>query len=238
MDWLDLLVVQGTRKSLLQHHSSKASILRRSAFFIVQLSHPYMTTGKAIALTRRTFVDKVMSLLLNMLSLYFSHFFFKISHSKNICTSLMWQTHLLGTSVALAPRVSWQGKAESSLQDYPVRAQASTNTIAKWYVQPELDRNTVSDLGFFGFPVVKNWYAFRNCTSSFEFDFFLGSWCTEWLPQDAEQVQWVAGPSQPHHRKGRQPSCFSLSGQYLTNYVQYFTLYYKIGFVLHCPTVS
>ena len=68
MDWLDLLGVQGTLKSLLQHHSSKASILLRSAFFIVQLSHPYMTTGKTIALTRWTFVDKVMSLLLNMLS--------------------------------------------------------------------------------------------------------------------------------------------------------------------------
>ena len=68
MDWLDLLAVQGTVKSLLQHHSSKASILRHSAFFIVQLSHPYMTTGKTIALTRRTFVDKVMSLLFNMLS--------------------------------------------------------------------------------------------------------------------------------------------------------------------------
>ena len=68
MDWLDLLAVQGTVKSLLQHHSSKASILRHSAFFIVQLSHPYVTTGKTIALTRRTFVDKVMSLLLNMLS--------------------------------------------------------------------------------------------------------------------------------------------------------------------------
>ena len=67
MDWLDLLAVQGTRKSLLQHHSSKASILRHSAFFTVQLSHPYMTTGKTIALTRRTFVGKVMSLLLNML---------------------------------------------------------------------------------------------------------------------------------------------------------------------------
>ena len=62
MDWLDLLAVQGTLKSLLQHHSSKASILRRSALFTVQLSHPYMTTGKTIALTRRTFVDKVMSI--------------------------------------------------------------------------------------------------------------------------------------------------------------------------------
>ena len=68
MDWLHLLALQGTHKSLLQHHSSKASILRHSAFFIVQLSHPYMTTGKTIALTRPTLVGKVMSLLLNMLS--------------------------------------------------------------------------------------------------------------------------------------------------------------------------
>ena len=67
MDWLDLLAVQGTLKSLLQHHSSKASILRRLAFFVVQLSHPYMTTGKTIALTRQTFVGKVMSLLFNRL---------------------------------------------------------------------------------------------------------------------------------------------------------------------------
>ena len=75
MDWLDLLAVQGTRKSLLYHHSLKASILRRSAFFTVQLSHPYMTTGKTIALTRRTFVDKVISLPFNMLSR------FKIRHN-------------------------------------------------------------------------------------------------------------------------------------------------------------
>ena len=68
MDWLDLLVVQGTRKSLLQHHSSQASILGCSAFFTVQLSHPYMTTGKTIALTRQTFVGKIISLLFNMLS--------------------------------------------------------------------------------------------------------------------------------------------------------------------------
>ena len=74
MDWLDLLAVQGTLKSLLQHHSSKASVLRWSAFFIVQLSHPYMTTGKTTALTRRTFSGKVMSLLYNMLSRY-PHFF-------------------------------------------------------------------------------------------------------------------------------------------------------------------
>ena len=68
MDWLDLLAVQGTLKSLLQHHSSKPSVLRHSAFFTVELSHPYMTTGKTIALTRWTLVGKVMSLLLNMLS--------------------------------------------------------------------------------------------------------------------------------------------------------------------------
>ena len=68
MDWLDLLALQGTLKSLLQHHSSKASILWHFAFFTVQLSHPYMTTGKTIALTRWTFIGKVMSLLLNMLS--------------------------------------------------------------------------------------------------------------------------------------------------------------------------
>ena len=68
IDWLELLAVQGTLKSLLQHHSSKASVVQRSAFFTVQLSHPYMTTGKTIALTRRTFVGKKMSLLFNLLS--------------------------------------------------------------------------------------------------------------------------------------------------------------------------
>ena len=80
MDWLDLLAVQGTLKSLLQYHSSKASILRCSAFFIVQLSHPYMTTGKTIALTRRTFVGKLMSLLFNMLSRLFIAFLPRSKH--------------------------------------------------------------------------------------------------------------------------------------------------------------
>ena len=75
MDWLDLFAVQGTLKSLLQHHSSKASILRHSAFFIIQLLHLYMTTGKTIALTRRTFVGKVMSRLFNMLSRLVTTFF-------------------------------------------------------------------------------------------------------------------------------------------------------------------
>ena len=85
VDWLDLLAVQGTLKSLLQHHSSKASILRCSAFFIVQLSHPCMTTGKTIALTRQTFVDKVMSLLFNMLSKLVLPF---LSRSK--CLLISW----------------------------------------------------------------------------------------------------------------------------------------------------
>ena len=80
MDWLDLLAVQGTLKSLIQHHSSKASILRCSAFFTVQLSHPYMTTGKTIALTRRTFVDKVMSLIFNMLSRLVITFLLRSKH--------------------------------------------------------------------------------------------------------------------------------------------------------------
>ena len=80
MDWLDLLAVQGTLKSLLQHYSSKASILRRSAFFTVQLSHLYMTTGKTIALTRWTFIDKVMSLLFNLLSRLVITFLLRSKH--------------------------------------------------------------------------------------------------------------------------------------------------------------
>ena len=81
MDWLDLLAVQGTLKSLFQHYSSKASILRCSAFFTVQLSHPYMTTGQTIALTRRTLVGKVMSLLLNILSRLVTTFLPRSKHS-------------------------------------------------------------------------------------------------------------------------------------------------------------
>ena len=88
VDWLDLLAVQGTLKSLLQHHSSKASILWHSAFFIVQLSHPYMTTGKTIALTRQTFVGKVMSLLLNMLSRLLITFF---TRSKSLLISWLYR---------------------------------------------------------------------------------------------------------------------------------------------------
>ena len=98
MDWLDLLEVQGTLKSLLQQHSSKASILRHSAFFIVQLSHPYMTIGKTIALNRRTFVDKVMSLLFNMLS--------KVGHNLHgVLLSQTWgiSSQLLQQCAATAP---------------------------------------------------------------------------------------------------------------------------------------
>ena len=90
MDWLDLLSVQGTLKSLLQHHSSKALILRCSAFFIVQFSHPYMTTGKTIALTRRTFVGKVISLIFNMLSRLVITF---LPRSK--CLLISWLRHHL-----------------------------------------------------------------------------------------------------------------------------------------------
>ena len=85
MDWLDLLAVQGTLKSLLQHHTSKASILQRSAFFTVQLSHPYMTTGRTIALTRQTLVSKVMSLLFNMLSKLLITF-----HPRSKCLLISW----------------------------------------------------------------------------------------------------------------------------------------------------
>ena len=85
MDWLDLLAIQGTLKSLLQHHSSKASVLQCSTFFILQLSHPYMTNGKTIALTRRTFVGKVISLLFNILSRLVTAF---LSRSK--CLLISW----------------------------------------------------------------------------------------------------------------------------------------------------
>ena len=101
MDWLDLFAVQGTLKSLLQHHSSKASILRCSAFFMVQLPHPYMTTGKTIALTRRTFVSTVMSLLFNMLSRFVITF---LPRSKRLLIS--WLFSDFGTpqnSLALFP---------------------------------------------------------------------------------------------------------------------------------------
>ena len=85
IDWFDILAVQGTLKSLLQHHNLKASILRHSAFFMVQLSHLYMTTGKTIALTIKTFVGKVMSLLFNMLSRFVKHFL-----PRSLCLLISW----------------------------------------------------------------------------------------------------------------------------------------------------
>ena len=97
MDWLDLLALQGTLKSLLQHHSSKASIFQRSAFFTVQLSHPHVTTGKTIALTRRTFVGKVMSLLFNMLSRLVITFL-----PRSRCLLISWLQ--LPSAVILEPR--------------------------------------------------------------------------------------------------------------------------------------
>ena len=99
MDWLDLLIVQGTLKSLFQHHSPKASILRHSVFFIIQLSHPYMTTGKTIALTRWTFVGKVMSLLFNMLSMLVITF---LPRSK--CLLISWLQS--PSAVILEPKIT------------------------------------------------------------------------------------------------------------------------------------
>ena len=97
MDWFDPLAVRGTLKSVLQHHSSEASILHRSAFFMVQLSHPYMTTGKTIALTRQTFVDKVMPLLFNMLSRFFIAFL-----PRSMCLLILWLQ--LPSAVILEPK--------------------------------------------------------------------------------------------------------------------------------------
>ena len=99
IDWFDLLAIQGTLKSVHQYHSSKASILQRSAFFMVQLSHPYMTTGKTIALTRLTFVGKVMSLLFNMLSRSVITF---LPRSK--CLLISWQ-HLPSAVILEPPKI-------------------------------------------------------------------------------------------------------------------------------------
>ena len=107
MDWLDLLAVQGTLKSLLQHHNSKASILRCSAFFMVQLSHPYMTTGKTIALTRWTFVGKVMPLLFNMMSMLVIPFL-----PRNKCLLISWLQS--SSAVILEPQ---KIKSDTDLQN-------------------------------------------------------------------------------------------------------------------------
>ena len=108
MDWLDLFAVQGTFKSLLQHHSSKASTIRHSVFFTVQFSHPYMTTGKTITLTRQTFVGKVMSLLLNMLSRLAITFLPRSKHYRcsNFCSSFLSPASDLGER-ALSLPLNW-----------------------------------------------------------------------------------------------------------------------------------
>ena len=118
MDWLDLLAVQGTLKSLLQHHSSEASILQCSAFFIVQLSQPYMTTGKTIALTRRTFVDKVMSLLFNMLS-------------RLVITFLSRSKHLL---------ISWLQSPSAVILEPQKRKSATVSTVSTSICQAVCDK--------------------------------------------------------------------------------------------------
>ena len=110
MDWLDLLAVQGTLKSLPQHHSSKASILQRSAFFTVQLSHPYMTTAKTIALTRWTFVSKVMSLLSNMLSILVITFLPRSKHLLTSCLQLPYAVILEPVSNSFQPHRILQAK--------------------------------------------------------------------------------------------------------------------------------
>ena len=119
MDWLDLFAVQGILRSLLQHHSSKASILQRSAFFTVQHSHPYMTTGKKIALTRWTFVGKVMSLLLNMLSRLVITF---LPSSKHLLISWMQST----SAVILEPP---QNKVSHYFHCFPIYLPWSDGTI-------------------------------------------------------------------------------------------------------------
>ena len=114
MDWLDLLAVQGTLKSLLQHHGSKASILQCSAFFMVQLSNPYMTTGKTIAMTRWTFVSKVMSLLLNMLSRFVIAFLPRSNH-----LLISWLQSL--SAVILEPKKMVCHRLLSQKRDTPIK---------------------------------------------------------------------------------------------------------------------
>ena len=118
MDWLDLLAVQGTLKSLLQHHSLKASILWHSAFFTVQLSHSYMTTGKTIALTRRTFVGKVMSLLLNMLSRLVITF---LPRSKRLLIAWL-PSGLISFRMEWLDLLAVQGPCKSLLQHHSLKA--------------------------------------------------------------------------------------------------------------------
>ena len=126
MDWLDLLPVRGTLKSLLQHHSSKASILLHSAFFTVQLSHPYMTTGKTIALTRQTFVGKVMSLLFNMLS--------RLSCGKKTTPTSQWLNTILVYFLLTHTNQDTKRKYSSvfTCMEADMSAQVYTGSHVKW----------------------------------------------------------------------------------------------------------
>ena len=142
MDWLDLLAVQGTLKSLLQNHSSKASILQHSAFFIVQLSHPYMTTGKTIALTRRTFAGKVMSLLFNMLSRLVTEKAMA-PHSSTLAWKIPWTEepgrlqsmgslgvgHDWVTSLSLFTFMHWRRKWQPTLVFLPGESQGQRSLV-------------------------------------------------------------------------------------------------------------
>ena len=126
MDWLDLLAIQGTFKSLLQYHSLKASILQCSALFIVQLSHPYMTTGKTIALTRWTFVGKVMSLPFNMLSKLFITF---LPRSKCLCSII--NSSPSGHSSFSSSNASIIAAGNSSMATFPLKIQKCMNLFVK-----------------------------------------------------------------------------------------------------------
>ena len=144
MDWLDLLAIQGTLKSLLQHHSSKASIIRHSAFFIVQPSHPNMTTGKIIALTRWTFVDKVMSLLFNMLSRLVITFLLRsllISWLKSTSAVILEPQKISLSLFPLFPHlfaVKWWDQMPWSILSLPCNLALNTLTnyfnVLKWYL--------------------------------------------------------------------------------------------------------
>jgi len=154
MDWLDLLAVQGTLKSLLQHHSSKASILRHSAFFTVQLPHPYMTTGKTIALTRWTFVGKVMSLLFNMLFRLVITFLPRSkrlliswlqSPSAVIFRTIQIRPSQLSTSHSFTQQTAWKRPAAPSMIDCGSNRKQDTSSPSRWEGlqeegQPEVTR--------------------------------------------------------------------------------------------------
>ena len=136
MDWLDLLAVQGTLKSLLQHHSSKTSILLSSVFFIVQLSHPYITTGKTIAVTRWTFVDKVMSLFFNMLS-------------RLVITFLPRSKHLL---------ISWLPSPSAVILDPPKIKSANVSTVSPYIFHEVMGPDAMILVFWMGIVIQKVWY--------------------------------------------------------------------------------